>query len=128
MIRRNKIFIGGLSVGSTSEAIRQHFQQWGRVTEAAVITDKKTGKSTFTVGLFALKASGQSRGFGFCTYAHDVPDEVLTAEHWVDGRNIGVRVYASGPPSAAPTLRKIGPRGLGHFGASRYVYFSTTTQ
>ncbi|KAF4671741.1 hypothetical protein FOL47_001239 [Perkinsus chesapeaki] len=86
MIRKNKIFIGGLSVTSTSEAIRQHFMQWGRVTEAAVITDKKTG---------------QSRGFGFCTYAHDVPDEVLTAEHWVDGRNIGVRIYASGPPAAS---------------------------
>ncbi|EER12764.1 heterogeneous nuclear ribonucleoprotein, putative [Perkinsus marinus ATCC 50983] len=105
MIRRNKIFIGGLSVGSTSEAIRQHFQQWGRVTEAAVITDKKTG---------------QSRGFGFCTYAHDVPDEVLTAEHWVDGRNIGVRVYASGPPSAAPTLHMFtSPRLHNEFGFSQ---------
>ncbi|KAF4712672.1 hypothetical protein FOZ62_026703 [Perkinsus olseni] len=98
VIRRNKIFIGGLSVTSTSEAIRQHFQQWGRVTEAAVITDKKTG---------------QSRGFGFCTYAHDVPDEVLTAEHWVDGRNIGVRIYASGPPTQTSAVTRVVQPDLG---------------
>ncbi len=45
-----KLYIGGLSYSTTSEALREFFAQSGNVVSATVITDR---------------FSGQSRGFGF---------------------------------------------------------------
>ncbi len=47
-----KIFVGGLSWGTTSEALRQAFEACGAVDDATVVMDRQTG---------------QSRGFGFVT-------------------------------------------------------------
>jgi RNA recognition motif-containing protein len=49
-----KLFVGGLSYSTTSEALREYFAQAGTVESAAVITDRVTG---------------QSRGFGFVEMA-----------------------------------------------------------
>ena len=51
-----KLFVGGLSWGTSDEILRQEFSQFGEVSEAKVITDRDTGRS---------------RGFGFVTYDDD---------------------------------------------------------
>ena len=51
-----KLFIGGLSRKTTSDGLRQAFEEFGDITEATVITDRVTGVS---------------RGFGFLTFASD---------------------------------------------------------
>jgi cold-inducible RNA-binding protein len=62
-----KLFIGGLSWGTSSEGLRVAFEPYGEVTDAAVISDRETGRS---------------RGFGFVTFAQG-PD----ADRAVDGMN-----------------------------------------
>ena len=50
-----KLFVGGLSFDTTSEALRAHFAAFGQLIEAKVIADRGTGRS---------------RGFGFVTLAN----------------------------------------------------------
>lgn len=40
-----KIFVGGLSFKTTDETLRQHFEVYGPIEEAVVITDRNTHKS-----------------------------------------------------------------------------------
>lgn len=44
-VNGNKLFVGGLSWGTTEESLRNLFSQAGSVVSAVVITDKYTGKS-----------------------------------------------------------------------------------
>jgi cold-inducible RNA-binding protein len=48
-----KLFVGGLSWGTTDDTLRAEFEKHGEVTEAKVVTDRETGRS---------------RGFGFVSY------------------------------------------------------------
>ena len=48
-----KLFVGGLAWATNDESLRAHFEQFGEVVDAKVITDRDTGRS---------------RGFGFITY------------------------------------------------------------
>ena len=50
----SKLFVGGLSWGTSDETLRAAFEQFGEVTDAQVISDRETGRS---------------RGFGFVTFA-----------------------------------------------------------
>lgn len=73
-----KLYIGGLSYGTTDDILRDAFAQAGSVTSATVIIDKMTGRS---------------RGFGFVEMEND--DEANAAiEMWnekeLDGRMIKV--------------------------------------
>ncbi len=47
-----KLYIGNLSWETTTEDLKSHFEQFGGVSDAIVITDRQ---------------SGRSRGFGFVT-------------------------------------------------------------
>jgi RNA recognition motif-containing protein len=40
-----KVFVGGLAWETQSETLRRHFDQYGDILEAVVITDKNTGRS-----------------------------------------------------------------------------------
>lgn len=51
-----KLFVGGLSWGTTDENLNAAFARFGEIVEAKVITDRETGRS---------------RGFGFVTFAND---------------------------------------------------------
>ena len=51
-----KLYIGNLSWGTTTEDLKSHFEQFGAVSDAIVITDRQ---------------SGRSRGFGFVTMDDD---------------------------------------------------------
>lgn len=49
-----KIFVGGLPYHTTDASLREHFQVYGEIEEAVVITDRQTGKS---------------RGYGFVSFS-----------------------------------------------------------
>ncbi len=51
-----KLFVGGLSWGTTDDTLREAFSRFGNVADAKVITDRETGRS---------------RGFGFVSFDDD---------------------------------------------------------
>ncbi len=75
-----KLFVGSLSDVTTSAGLRAHFESYGPIAEAVVITDR---------------ASGASRNFGFVTMADrkDAP-KAISALHRseLDGSRIVVNV------------------------------------
>ena len=48
-----KLFVGGLPYHTTDKSLRDHFNVYGDIDEAVVITDRQTGKS---------------RGYGFVSF------------------------------------------------------------
>ena len=69
-----KLYVGGLSYSTTSEALREHFVQCGTVESATVITDRY---------------SGQSRGFGFVEMATN--EEAQKAVSMLNGQRLDGR-------------------------------------
>lgn len=73
-----KLYVGGLSWDTNEQGLRQAFEQFGTVEDAAVITDRETGRS---------------RGFGFVTFEDDeAAQEAIQRMDGtaLDGRNIKV--------------------------------------
>ncbi|XAR61064.1 hypothetical protein NMG60_11034664 [Bertholletia excelsa] len=69
-----KLFIGGIAWNSKEETLREHFGNYGEVTQAVIMRDKITGRS---------------RGFGFVVFADpSVLDGVLQDKHTIDGRTV----------------------------------------
>ncbi|MEK7622117.1 MAG: RNA-binding protein [Patescibacteria group bacterium] len=73
-----KLYVGGLSYGTTDDTLRTSFAQAGEVTSASVIMDRMTGRS---------------KGFGFVEMASD-DDAAKAIEMWngkeLDGRRLTV--------------------------------------
>jgi len=104
-----KLFVGGLSWNTTTETLKAAFEAHGPVPDAIVMTDRETG---------------QSRGFGFVTFANDADaDKAVEALNGtlLDGRPIRVDVAADRPAAGrgpgGPGFG--GPRGPGGFGGPR---------
>ncbi len=73
-----KLFVGGLSWGTTDAGLGDAFKAFGEITEAKVITDRDTGRS---------------RGFGFVTFVEAAAGETAISEMdgtTLDGRSIKV--------------------------------------
>jgi len=73
-----KLFVGGLSWGTTDADLKKAFAPYGEITEAKVITERDTGRS---------------RGFGFVTFARDEDAKTAISKMhgtYLDGRNITV--------------------------------------
>ena len=73
-----KLFVGGLAWATNDDALKEHFEQCGEVTDAKVITERETGRS---------------RGFGFITFADaDMAAAAVEKlnESELDGRSIRV--------------------------------------
>ncbi|RUP47018.1 hypothetical protein BC936DRAFT_146219 [Jimgerdemannia flammicorona] len=73
-----KLFVGGLSWGTTDDGLRDRFGEFGNVEDAVVIKDRETGRS---------------RGFGFVTYGSDNEAEAAISalnDQEFDGRTIKV--------------------------------------
>jgi RNA recognition motif-containing protein len=73
-----KLFVGGLSWGTSDDGLRAAFEPFGEIVEAKVILDRDTGRS---------------RGFGFVTFSDDAAatraiEEMNGAE--LEGRAIRV--------------------------------------
>ena len=93
-----KLYVGGLSWGTTDESLRRAFERFGEVTEAKVIMDRDTGRS---------------RGFGFVTFAGD--DHAMTAIGEMDGASLdGRNIKVSEAQDRGP--RTGGGGGGGRFG------------
>lgn len=86
---RTKIFVGGLKWATTNEALRQHFEPFGEITEAVVIMDRVTGRS---------------KGYGFVTFVS--PESAINATQdgypVIDGRrtNCNLAVLGAKPRRA----------------------------
>jgi hypothetical protein len=50
-----KVFVGGLAWETPKEAMREHFEKYGEILEAVIISDKVTGRS---------------KGYGFVSVAN----------------------------------------------------------
>ncbi|MCK5796864.1 MAG: RNA-binding protein [Deltaproteobacteria bacterium] len=69
-----KLFVGGLSWGTSDAALQTAFESFGEVVEAKVIVDRDTGRS---------------RGFGFVTFAE--PDQAQNAQQEMNGTDLDGR-------------------------------------
>lgn len=78
MDQNNKIFVGNLPWSIKNDELRDLFSQFGEVTDAVVIMERRTGRS---------------KGFGFVTFAtEESADRAIQEMHErdVQGRNIVV--------------------------------------
>ncbi|KAM4045095.1 LOW QUALITY PROTEIN: heterogeneous nuclear ribonucleoprotein A1 [Anomaloglossus baeobatrachus] len=98
-----KLFIGGLSFETTDDSLRNHFEQWGTLTDCVVMRDPN---------------SKRSRGFGFVTYmsAEEVDAAMDARPHRVDGRVVEPKRAVSREDSQRPgahlTVKKIFVGGI----------------
>jgi RNA recognition motif-containing protein len=75
---KNKLFMGGLSWGTTEATLRAAAEAYGQVEDVKVITDRDTGRS---------------KGFGFVTFSTDEAAAKCKAEmdgQMLDGRAVKV--------------------------------------
>ncbi|MGB0717493.1 MAG: RNA recognition motif domain-containing protein, partial [Phycisphaerae bacterium] len=76
---RMDIYVGNLAYSTADQDLREHFEQFGAVSSARVITDRETGRS---------------RGFGFVEMESDADAERAISEmdgKDLDGRMLNVR-------------------------------------
>jgi hypothetical protein len=73
-----KVFVGGLSPATSVDMLRDHFSQFGKLTDVSVIKDPVTKLS---------------RGFGFVEFDGGIPPALIEAEHMIDKRKCGVKPY-----------------------------------
>jgi RNA recognition motif-containing protein len=85
-----KLFVGGLSWGTTDLGLREAFERFGPVSEAKVVLDRD---------------SGRSRGFGFVTFDDDTA--AATAISSMDGAELDGRTLT------VNEARERAPRGHG---------------
>eukprot|EP00930_Biecheleria_cincta_P021750 TRINITY_DN16020_c0_g1_i1.p1 TRINITY_DN16020_c0_g1~~TRINITY_DN16020_c0_g1_i1.p1 ORF type:complete len:472 (+),score=77.76 TRINITY_DN16020_c0_g1_i1:68-1417(+) len=70
-----KLFVGGISSQTSTEALHQHFAKYGRVVDAVV-----------------MSKNGRARGFGFVTFESTASAvAVLSEAQWLDGRLVDVK-------------------------------------
>src|SRR4051812_27255263 len=69
-----KLYVGNLAFSTTSEALKEHFSQFGAVEDSFVASDRETGRS---------------RGFGFLTFANKEDGEAAIAA--TNGQDLGGR-------------------------------------
>merc|ERR1719305_1292914 len=78
-----KLFVGGLPYHTTDKSLREHFEVYGDIEEAVVITDRSTGKS---------------RGYGFVIMSNKEAAERACKEPnpIIDGRKANVNLAILG--------------------------------
>ncbi|CAO1947614.1 unnamed protein product [Urochloa humidicola] len=97
-----KVFVGGLAWETPSEGLRQHFERYGHILEAVVITDRLTGRS---------------KGYGFVTFreAEAARLAVQDPNPTIAGRRANCNIASLGPPRPAQ------PRGRGAYVAGAHL-------
>jgi cold-inducible RNA-binding protein len=94
-----KLFVGGLSWGTTDDGLHGAFSPFGEIVEAKVITDRETGRS---------------RGFGFVTFADDEGATKAIAE--MDGTELDGRTIKVNEAEDKPARSGGGGGGRGGYG------------
>jgi len=97
-----KLFVGGLPYHTSDKSLREHFEVYGDIEEAVVITDRSTGKS---------------RGYGFVIMSNKEAAERACKEPnpIIDGRkaNVNLAILGAKPrgniTSAQPLLTALRP-------------------
>ena len=91
-----KLFIGGLNKKTTDETLKEHFAQYGELTDTVVMKDPE---------------SQISRGFGFVTYATDEQVDACQSArpHTIDGRTVETKraIPKSDNPNSSQTVTKL---------------------
>ncbi|XP_020588398.1 probable RNA-binding protein ARP1 [Phalaenopsis equestris] len=84
-----KVFVGGLAWETQSETLQRHFEQFGEILEAVVISDKNTGRS---------------KGYGFVTFRHpeSASKACANASPIIDGRRANCNLASLGRPRPIP--------------------------
>jgi len=91
-----KLFVGGISAQTTTEALRAHFSKYGRIVDAVV-----------------MSKNGRPRGFGFVTYESPGPAvQALCEPQWLDSRLVDVKRAVPGERTQERTSNKIFVGGL----------------
>ncbi|XP_074590824.1 uncharacterized protein LOC141846685 [Curcuma longa] len=100
-----KVFVGGLAWETRSEGLRRHFQQFGEILEAVVITDKNTGRS---------------KGYGFVTFRDPESARGACADPTpvIDGRRANCNLASLGRPRPFPSLGVYPRSGIYYGGVS----------
>lgn len=92
----SKLFVGGISAHTTTEALRGHFCKYGRIIDAVV-----------------MQKNGRPRGFGFVTFDTALPAELALADaQWLDGRLVDVKQAVPGERAQERASNKIFVGGL----------------
>ncbi|KAG2729997.1 hypothetical protein I3843_01G268800 [Carya illinoinensis] len=96
-----KVFVGGLAWETPKEAMREHFEKYGEILEAVIISDKVTGRS---------------KGYGFVTFkeAEAAKKACEDATPIINGRRANCNLASLGarrPRSASTTPPQQGSNG-----------------
>jgi len=89
-----KLFVGGLSSQTTTDALREHFSQYGRLVDAVVMSKQ-----------------GRPRGFGFVAFDKAASaDAALAVPQWLGGRYVDVKRAVPGeqPENRSPSKIFVG--------------------
>ncbi|KAG8075255.1 hypothetical protein GUJ93_ZPchr0006g44127 [Zizania palustris] len=83
-----KVFVGGLAWETRSEGLRAHFEAYGDILEAVVITDRSTGRS---------------KGYGFVTFRDPESARMACMDPYpvIDGRRANCNLAILGRPGPA---------------------------
>jgi len=98
-----KLFVGGLSWGTTDAGLRAAFESFGEIEEAKVVTDRETGRS---------------RGFGFVSFTDESSANNARAQmdgKVLDGRTLKVD-FATDKPGGGGGGYGGGGGGRGGYG------------
>ncbi|XP_078440830.1 RNA-binding (RRM/RBD/RNP motifs) family protein isoform X2 [Wolffia australiana] len=89
-----KVFVGGLAWETTDDQLRRHFDHFGEILEAVIITDRHTGRS---------------KGYGFVTFREPEAAKLACEDSapLIDGRRANCNIASLGRP------RPSTPRGGG---------------
>ncbi|XP_042442668.1 RNA-binding protein 38-like [Zingiber officinale] len=84
-----KVFVGGLAWETPTEELRRHFEPFGDILEAVIISDKATGRS---------------KGYGFVTFRDPEAAQRAVADQnpVIDGRRANCNIASMGRPRTSP--------------------------
>eukprot|EP01001_Neometanema_parovale_P006693 NODE_3043_length_1289_cov_85.101201_g2888_i0.p1 GENE.NODE_3043_length_1289_cov_85.101201_g2888_i0~~NODE_3043_length_1289_cov_85.101201_g2888_i0.p1 ORF type:complete len:349 (+),score=101.13 NODE_3043_length_1289_cov_85.101201_g2888_i0:65-1111(+) len=89
-----KVFVGGLPQGIQQDEIKQHFAQFGNVTDVFLATDQATGKL---------------KGFAFVTFEDDngAQAALVFQGHSIGGKNVDVKPSNKRAPAQNPMMQQM---------------------